>query len=69
MHSVKFPVPLLTYWFSNVDLEAPLILSIISSLREYPLGAQGSASVPFLKEPANAGGELEEILRLIITST
>jgi hypothetical protein len=62
MHSVKFPVPLLTYWFSNVDLEAP-------SLREYPLGAQGSASVPFLKEPANAGGELEEILRLIITST
>ena len=68
MHSVKFPVPLSTYWFSNVDLEAPLILTITSSLREYPLGAQGSASVTFLEEPANAAGELEEMIRLVIST-
>jgi hypothetical protein len=68
MHSVKFAVPLSTYWFSNVDLEALLILTITSSLREYPLGAQGSGSVPFLEEPANEGGELEEILRLVISA-
>lgn len=52
LHSVKFPFPLSTYWFSSVDLEEPLVLTITSSLREYPLGAQGSTSVLFLEEPA-----------------
>ena len=54
LHSVKFPFPLSTYWFSSVDLEAPLGLTITSSLCEYPLGAQGSTSVLFLEDPALA---------------
>jgi len=53
LHSVKFPLPLSTYWFSSVDLEATLVLTI-TSLCEYPLGAQGSTSVLFLEDSAIA---------------
>jgi len=60
LHSVKFPFPLSTYWFSSVDLEAPLGLTITSSLCEYPLGAQGSTSVLFLEDPLDLSTSCNE---------